>query len=307
MQIAFVGLGNMGAPMSRNLIKHGHDVVGHDVATIQRERFAAAGGRLAPDLAASVRTAEVVVTMLPASEHVRDVYLSPDGVMAHCRRDAILVDCSTIAAATAREVAARAAAAGLAMLDAPVSGGTTGAEAGTLTFMVGGDPGVLARVRPLLDAMGKAVYHAGPAGAGQVAKMCNNLMLGIQMVGACEALKLGIAHGLDPARISEIMLKSSGRNWVLEVYNPCPQVLPAAPASRGYSGGFSSDLMLKDLGLANDAAAATGAPAPLGMLAREIYRLHHEQGRGGLDFSSVFEDSIDAVELFRRLAGAKGG
>lgn len=300
MDVAFVGLGNMGFPMARNL-RRVHAVTGYDLGAAQRERFAALGAPVAASLAACVSGAEAVFTMLPAGEHVRGAYLGPDGILARCRRDALLVDCSTIAPAAAREVAAAAGGAGLAMLDAPVSGGTAGAEAGTITFMVGGAEAHLTRARPLLEAMGKNVFHAGPAGAGQVVKMCNNLMLGIQMAGACEALRLGIAHGLDPARITAIMLASSGRNWALEVYNPCPGVLPAAPASRGYAGGFASDLMLKDLGIAADAAAATGVAAPLGLLAREVYRVHREQGRGSLDFSSVFEDALQPAELFQRL------
>lgn len=304
MDVAFVGLGNMGRPMASNLVKAGQAVTGHDVSEAQSQRFAAAGGRLAPGIAECVGGADVVITMLPASEHVRDVYLSPRGVLASCRRDALLIDCSTIAPATAREVAARARADRLALIDAPVSGGTAGAEAATLTFMVGGAEDDLARARPLLQLMGKAIYHAGPAGAGQVVKMCNNMMLGIQMAGACEALKLGVAHGIDPATLSEIMLRSSGRNWVLEVYNPCPGVLPGAPSSRGYTGGFASDLMLKDLGLAADAAATTGVATPMGALAREIYRQHREGGSGQLDFSSIFQDAVDAGKLFELLARA---
>lgn len=304
MEIAFVGLGNMGGPMARNLVKAGQRVTGYDVLAAQRERFAAAGGFPAASLADCVRSAELVFTMLPAGEHVREAYLAPGGILANIRPGALLIDCSTIAPAMARDVAEAARRQGVPMLDAPVSGGTAGAEAHTLTFIVGGDERDLARAKPALQLMGKAIFHAGPAGAGQVVKMCNNMMLGIQMAGACEALRLGIAHGIDPAKLSEIMLGSSGRNWVLEVYNPCPGVLPSAPASRGYTGGFSSDLMLKDLGLAAEAAATTHVSTPLGALARALYSQHHDRGKGHLDFSSVFQDEPEARSLFEVLARA---
>jgi len=301
MRVAFLGLGNMGLPMARNLLQGGHEVAGFDVVPGQAGRLAEAGGRVAPGPADAVRDAEAVVTMLPAGQHVKEAYLGTSGVLASCRRDALLVDCSTIAPAVAREVAAEARARGLGMLDAPVSGGTAGAEAATLTFMVGGSEEDLSRARPLLERMGKNVFHAGPSGSGQAVKMCNNMMLGIQMAGACEALRLGIAHGLDPARLTEIMCKSSGRNWALEVYNPCPGVLPNAPASRGYSGGFSTELMLKDLTLAAEGAASTGTPTPLGLLARALYLLHRDAGHGSRDFSSLFEDTAASAAMLERV------
>jgi 3-hydroxyisobutyrate dehydrogenase len=301
MQIAFIGLGNMGRFMARNLVRGGHTVIGHDVAAAALQELAQQGGRPASSVAECVHGADVVLTMLPAGRHVREVYTSADGVLAHCQAGALLVDSSTIDPATAREVAAQARERGAAMLDAPVSGGTGGAEAGTLTFMVGGAAEDLERARPVLQLMGKAIYHAGPSGAGQVVKMCNNMLLGIQMAGTCEALRLGIAHGLDPARLSEIMGKSSGRNWALEVYNPCPGIMPAAPASRGYTGGFSTELMLKDISLAIDAAVGSGVPTPLGAVARQIYREHKERGHGQLDFSSVFTDPVDAATLLAKL------
>jgi 3-hydroxyisobutyrate dehydrogenase len=301
MKIAFLGLGNMGLPMARNLLKAGHGVVGFDLVAAQAAKLEEAGGRAAAAAGQAVAEAEAVFTMLPAGKHVQEAYLGAGGILATCRKDALLVDCSTIAPATAREVAGAARAKGLPMLDAPVSGGVGGAEAGTLTFMVGGAGADLARVRPLLESMGKNVFHAGPAGAGQAVKMCNNMLLGIQMAGTCEAIRLGIAHGLDPARLSEIMSRSSGRNWALEVYNPCPGVMANAPASRGYSGGFSTDLMLKDLSLAVDGAAATQTATPLGRAARELYRLHSQRGGGGRDFSSLFEDAAAAEELLGRI------
>ncbi|MGB6053689.1 MAG: NAD-binding protein, partial [Burkholderiaceae bacterium] len=174
------------------------------------------------------------------------------------------------------------------MLDAPVSGGTAGAAAGTLTFMVGGSDASFARAKPYLEKMGKAIFHAGGSGSGQTVKVCNNMLLGIQMIGTCEAIRLGIANGMDPKVLSEVMSKSSGRNWTLEVYNPCPGVMENAPASREYQGGFGVDLMLKDLGLAVENAHATGTTVALGELARTLYQQHSESGAGGLDFSSIF-------------------
>jgi 3-hydroxyisobutyrate dehydrogenase len=301
MRIAFIGLGNMGRLMARNLVRGGHAVVGYDVAAASVQELAGHGGQPATSVAECVRGADVVVTMLPAGKQVREVYLSDGGVLAHCRAGALLVDSSTIDPATAREVASRASERGASMLDAPVSGGTGGADAGTLTFMVGGAAEDLERARPVLQLMGKAIYHAGASGAGQVVKMCNNMLLAIQMVGTAEALRLGIAHGLDPARLSEIMSKSSGRNWPLEVYNPCPGVMPNVPASRAYAGGFSSELMLKDVGLAVDAARAVDVATPLGLVARQIYLEHKQRGHGQLDFSSVFAHPIDAATLLAKL------
>ena len=301
MQIAFIGLGNMGRFMARNLVRGGHAVVGYDVAPAGVQELAGHGGQPAASVAECVRGAEVVFTMLPAGKHVREVYLSDAGVLAHARAGALLVDSSTIDPATAREVAAKASERGLAMLDAPVSGGTGGADAGTLTFMVGGAAQDLERARPVLQQMGKAIFHAGGSGAGQVVKMCNNMLLAIQMAGTAEALRLGIAHGLDAGTLSEIMSKSSGRNWPLEVYNPCPGVMANAPASRGYTGGFSSELMLKDVGLAIEAAAAMGVATPLGLFAHQLYLEHKQRGNGQLDFSSIFADPIDAPALLAKL------
>ena len=301
MQVAFLGLGNMGLPMARNLVKGGQAVAGFDVVAAQVKRFEEAGGLAAATAADAVRGAEAVFTMLPTGKHVKALYLDAGGILATCQPGALLVDCSTIDPATAREVAAAARAKGFGMLDAPVSGGTGGAEAGTLTFMVGGSEGDLDAIRPLFQLMGKNVFHAGASGAGQAVKMCNNMLLGIQMAGTCEAIRLGIAQGLDPARLSEIMSKSSGRNWALEVYNPCPGVMPNVPASRRYAGGFSTDLMLKDLSLAMEGAAESATPTPLGRMARELYVLHRDAGHGGLDFSSVFEDGAAAAAMLARI------
>lgn len=286
--VAFIGLGNMGLPMALNLVKAGFRVSGHDLVARQVEKFVAGGGATEADSMAAVAKSKIVITMLPASRHVEAAYLGEKGILAHAKSGTLLIDCSTIAPEAARRVAQAAADRGLTLLDAPVSGGTAGAAAATLTFMVGGPADGLAAARPYLEKMGKAIFHAGTHGAGQTVKMCNNMMLGIQMIGACETIRLGMANGIDPKLLSEIIGKSSGRNWVFEVYNPCPGVMENAPASRGYSGGFGVDLMLKDLGLAVENALSTGSSVPLGALARNLYSLHSQAGAGGLDFSSIF-------------------
>ena len=287
MHIAFIGLGNMGGPMAHNLLRAGRAVSVFDLSAAAVEGLRSAGAQAAPSAVAAVREADVVITMLPADRHVRELYLGEAGILANAAPNALLIDCSTIAADAAREVAAAAAERGLAMIDAPVSGGTAGAAAGTLTFIVGGETAALERARPVLEQMGKNIFHAGGAGAGQVAKICNNMLLGILMAGTAEALNLGVAHGLDPKVLSEIMAKSSGRNWALELYNPWPGVMENVPASRGYAGGFGSSLMLKDLGLAQQAAQSAQAVTPLGSLARQLYQLHTQQGHGQQDFSSI--------------------
>ena len=204
-------------------------------------------------------------------------------------RGTLLIDCSTISTEAARQVGRAAQEKGMPMLDAPVSGGTAGATNGTLTFMVGGEEATLATARPYLEVMGKAIFHAGGSGCGQTVKICNNMLLGILMIGTSEAIRLGVANGLDPKVVSDVMAKSSGRNWTLEVYNPCPGVAENVPASRGYTGGFGVDLMLKDLGLAVESALASGAAVPLGALSRNLYSLHSKAGSGALDFSSIYQ------------------
>jgi len=275
----------MGAPMASNLLKAGHDVAGFDLSA---DAARAAGVPLAASAEAAADRAEVVISMLPASRHVEALYFE-DGLLERIAPGVLVIDSSTIAAATSRRLAEAGIARGLAVLDAPVSGGTAGAAAGTLTFMVGGDAAHLERARPVLEKMGANIFHAGGAGAGQAAKMCNNMLLGILMIGTSEALALGVANGLDPVVLSEIMRRSSGGNWALEKYNPFPGVMPAAPASKGYAGGFGTDLMLKDLGLAVDNAVASGAATPLGALARSLYAAHSLAGHGALDFSSVLK------------------
>lgn len=286
-RIAFLGLGNMGAPMARNLLKAGHRLTVFDIVAAARESFRPLGAAVASTIPAAVSDAEVVITMLPSGDHVKAVYLGDKGILASARAGTLLIDSSTIAAKDARAVASAAATHHLDMIDAPVSGGTSGAEAGSLTFIVGGAAAALERARPVLGKMGNNIFHAGDSGAGQVAKICNNMLLGIQMLATAEALSLGVENGLDPATLSGIIAKSSGRNWALEVYNPWPGVMEAAPASRGYVGGFGSELMLKDLGLAQEAAGAGRSLTPLGSLAQQLYRLHCQNGNGKLDFSSV--------------------
>ncbi len=290
-KIAFIGLGNMGGPMAINLHKAGHTVTGFDLSDDVCKRLSEeAGLRIAASAEDAVRGVDVVITMLPASRHVEALYLGSNGrpgLMSRLPAGTLVIDSSTIAAASARKVAEAAAQAQIACIDAPVSGGTGGAVAGTLTFMVGGSGQDLDRARPVLEKMGANIFHAGDAGAGQTAKICNNMLLGILMLGTSEALALGMANGLDPKVLSEIMRRSSGGNWALEKYNPVPGVMETAPASKGYAGGFGTDLMLKDLGLAQENATEVRAATPLGGLARSLYAAHSLAGNGGLDFSSV--------------------
>lgn len=289
MKIAFIGLGNMGGPMALNLHKAGHPLSAFDLSAEACRKFAAEGLAVAASAAETVAGAEVVISMLPASAHVEGLYLGSDGLLEKIAGGTLVIDSSTIAAATSRKVAEAGARRGIAVIDAPVSGGTGGAIAGTLTFMVGGAEADLERARPVLEKMGANIFHAGAAGAGQTAKICNNMLLGILMIGTSEAIALGVANGLDPKVLSEIMRRSSGGNWALEKYNPLPGVMENAPASKGYAGGFGTDLMLKDLGLAQENAAAVRAATPLGGLARNLYAAHSLGGHGALDFSSVIK------------------
>ena len=282
MQIAFIGLGNMGGPMAINLHKAGHSVRAFDLSQPACDKVAEAGVAIAATAHAAVQGAEVVVTMLPASQHVEGLFLGAGQLLAQLPKGTLVIDSSTIAAATSRKVAEAAQAQGVDFIDAPVSGGTGGAIAGTLTFMVGAEAAALERARPLLEKMGANIFHAGSVGAGQTAKICNNMLLGILMAGTSEAIALGVANGLDPKVLSEIMRRSSGGNWALEKYNPFPGVQENVPSSKGYAGGFGTDLMLKDLGLAQENAAT-----PLGGLARNLYASHSLAGHGALDFSSI--------------------
>ena len=293
MKVAFLGLGNMGLPMALNLVTAGHQVRGFDLVQAQLDAFKAGGGVPASSASDAIPDADVIISMLPASRHVEALYLGDSGLLAVANPKTLLIDCSTISPKVSQAVAAQAKAKGFAMIDAPVSGGTAGAQAATLTFMVGGDGHDVDRARPLLEKMGKNIFHAGPSGSGQTVKVCNNMLLGIQMLGTSEALRLGIANGMDPKVLSDIMSKSSGRNWVLELYNPCPGVMENVPSSKGYAGGFGVDLMLKDLGLATENASDLDASIPLGDLSRRLYEAHSQAGNGQLDFSSVFNLKLD--------------
>ncbi|WP_194755860.1 3-hydroxyisobutyrate dehydrogenase [Aliidiomarina indica] len=288
-RIGFIGLGNMGGPMATNLVKAGHDVQVFDLSEDALKRLQAAGAQVATSAADAVKNVDVVVSMLPADKHVKSLYLGDSGIAATIAKGTLIIDSSTISAEMARELAAALTAQGLRFIDAPVSGGVGGAKAGTLTFICGGDAADIEEARPILDDMGKNVFRAGEHGAGQVAKICNNMLLAVLMAGTSEALALGRAQGLDPAVLSNIMLQSSGRNWTLEVYNPCPGVMEGVPSSNNYDGGFLVDLMIKDLGLAQSTAANTQSATPMGNLATELFRQHSEHGHGAKDFSSIFK------------------
>ncbi|MGF1703375.1 3-hydroxyisobutyrate dehydrogenase [Photobacterium makurazakiensis] len=293
MKIAFVGLGNMGNPMARNLLKAGCDVSVFDLNPAAAKELEADGAVVASTLEAAVKDVDTVITMLPAGDHVRAVYLGDHhggvGLLKMVGKNTFLIDSSTIDPDSARLVASEAQKQGLEFVDAPVSGGVAGAKAGTLTFIVGGSAQGFQQSKNVLQYVGKNIFHAGKAGDGQMAKICNNLMLGILMSGTCEALNLGIDNGLDPQVLSDIMLQSSGRNWALELYNPCPGIMEKAPASNQYQPGFMSKLMLKDLGLGIEAATQSQSAIPMGTLARNLYAFHNANGNELLDFSSLFE------------------
>lgn len=285
--IGFIGVGNMGGPMAVNLVKAGHRVQVFDLSDVLVGEVVAKGAFPAETPEAAVTDADVVISMLPSGEIVESLYIHQGKLLAAIPAGTLVIDCSTVAPHNAKAVAQAAAARGLEAIDAPVSGGVAGAAAGTLTFIVGGSVAAFERAKPVLLCMGKNVFHAGDNGAGQVAKICNNMLLAIHMIGTAEALQLGVDNGLDPAVLSDIMLKSSGRNWSLELYNPYPGVMENVPASREYSGGFQVDLMNKDLGLAMEAALKSKSAAPMGSLAKSLYAAHARQGSGKLDFSSI--------------------
>jgi 3-hydroxyisobutyrate dehydrogenase len=286
-RIGFIGLGNMGLPMAQNLIKAGHAVTGLDMANAQVDKFVEAGGNAAGSVKEAASGVDVVITMLPAGAQVREVYLGNDGVIATASQSTLLIDSSTIDVETARAVSSVAQGKGLAMLDAPVSGGVGGAQAGTLTFMVGGEDAAFDRARPILEKMGKTIVHAGGAGNGQAAKICNNMILGVSMIAVSEAFVLAEKLGLDAQKLFDISSKSSGQCWSMTSYCPVPGPVPASPANRDYQAGFTAAMMLKDLKLAQDAAKAAGATTPLGADAAKIYSQYVESGEGGRDFSGV--------------------
>ncbi|MBS0274524.1 MAG: 3-hydroxyisobutyrate dehydrogenase [Proteobacteria bacterium] len=284
--IAFIGVGNMGGPMARNLLKAGHKVTAFDLSDAVLDPVLNAGAQKAASANEAVKDADAVITMLPAGHHVRTVYLE-NGVLGAAKKGALLIDSSTIDVDSARAVHTAAEKAGFLFLDAPVSGGTGGAEAGTLTFMCGGSDTAFERAKPVLEKMGKKIAHAGGPGAGQAAKICNNMMLGISMIGTCEALALGQKLGLEAQALFDIMSTSSGQSWSLTTYCPVPGPVPTAPSNRDYTGGFATALMLKDLKLAQTAAQSVGANTPLGAEAAQLYSLFASQGHAGMDFSGI--------------------
>ena len=284
-RIGFIGLGNMGGGMAANLAKAGHDVRAYDLSADALNRAKAAGCLPVEGAAAAAEGAEAIVTMLPAGRHVAQVY--EEALFAAASPGALLIDCSTIDVATARQVAEAAAAKGLVAVDAPVSGGIAAANAGTLTFMVGGGDAAFERAEPILAAMGKAVIHAGANGAGQAAKICNNMLLGATMVATCEAFLLAEKLGLAADKFFDIASVSSGQSWSMTSYCPVPGVGPETPADRDYQGGFAAALMLKDLKLAQEAALGAGAQTPMGARAAELYQAFADAGHAGLDFSGI--------------------
>ncbi len=286
-RIGFIGLGNMGSGMAANLAKAGHDVRAFDLSAEALDRAELNGCKRAASAAEAVAAADAVITMLPAGKHVRDVY--EGSVIGTAPTSAILMDCSTIDVGTAREEIAKAEAQGYAMVDAPVSGGIAAAEAGTLTFMVGGTPDAFEGARPFLELMGKAVIHAGGPGAGQAAKICNNMLLGASMIATCETFVLAQKLGLDPQTFFDIASKASGQCWSMTSYCPVPGVGPVTPADRDYDGGFAAALMLKDLRLAMEAAQSVDAYTPMGAHAEELYTRFSDRGGAGKDFSAIIK------------------
>jgi len=292
--IAFIGLGNMGGPMAANLAK-GHSVKAFDLSAQALAQAAEAGCQTAESAQDAVKGVDFVVSMLPAGKHVEGLFVNGDQPLFDLiDSNTLVIDSSTIDADTARRVAAAGAAKGIGFIDAPVSGGVGGAQAGTLTFIVGGSEAQFAQAKPVLECMGKNIFHAGDHGAGQVAKVCNNMLLGILMAGTCEALNMGMKNGLDPKVLSDIMKQSSGNNWALQVYNPVPGVMDGVPASRDYQGGFMVDLMFKDLGLAMEVSQQSASATPMGSAARALFNLHKSAGNGALDFSSLIRLYQDA-------------
>jgi 3-hydroxyisobutyrate dehydrogenase len=289
VDIGFIGLGNMGGPMARNLVRAGHRVTGFDVVPAALAAAAEHGLEVAESAAAAARGRPMVITMLPAGQHVREVYCGAGQVLSAADPGTLLIDSSTIDVASAREVHAAAAAAGDEMLDAPVSGGVAGAEAASLTFMCGGSPTAFERAKPILEVMGRNVIHAGGPGNGQAAKVCNNMILGISMVAVAEAFTLGEKLGLDPQTLFQISSKASGSCWAMMNHHPVPGIVEASAANRDYQPGFAAAMMHKDLKLSQEAAAQVGAATPLGAAATSLYTLFVNAGRGGLDYSGIIK------------------
>ena len=288
-KVSFIGLGNMGLPMAKNLVKAGHDVTGFDLVEGQLTELVKSGGKVSENLNDTLKNSEVVITMLPSGKHVKSVYLGEEGIIKNSPTGLLLIDSSTIDVESAREVEEVANKSDLRMLDAPVSGGVTGAEAGTLTFMVGGDEGAFEKGKELLDIMGGNVIHAGQAGNGQVAKICNNMLLAISMIGTSEAFNLAERLGLDAQTFYDISSTASGQCWSMTSYCPVPGPVPTSPANNNYQPGFSSALMLKDLRLSQEASKITNTETPLGAHSTEIYEKMEEGGYDNLDFSGVIK------------------
>jgi 3-hydroxyisobutyrate dehydrogenase len=286
-RIGFIGLGNMGLPMAHNLIKAGHQVEGVDVTQVATDKLKAAGGAVAETAKIAAARADVVITMLPAGQHVREVYLGPNGIVENANAGTLLIDCSTIDVESARVVAAAAEAKGILMLDAPVSGGVGGATAGTLTFMVGGSERAFVRAESILQQMGKTIVHAGGSGNGQAAKICNNMILGVSMIAVSEAFVLAEKLGLDKQKLFDISSKSSGSCWAMVNYCPVPGPVPTSPANRDWQAGFTAAMMLKDLKLAQDAAKSAGANTPMGAEAAALYDRYANSGEASRDFSGI--------------------
>ena len=288
-KIGFIGLGNMGGPMASNLVKAGHSVKGFDVVPASVKAAETAGVSAAGSIAEAARDVDVVITMLPAGEHVRQVYTGEEGVLAAAAKGTLAIDSSTIDVGSARAVHEAATKAGIEMLDAPVSGGVAGASAATLTFMVGGSDAAFAHGKPIFEAMGRTIVHAGGAGNGQVAKVCNNMILGITMIGISEAFTLGEKLGLDAQKLFDISSKASGSCWAMLNHLPVPGIIEASAANRDYKPGFAAAMMLKDLKLSQEAAAQAGAATPLGAQAAALYALFVNAGHGDLDYSAIIK------------------
>ena len=292
LNIGFIGLGNMGGPMAANLIKAGHNVTAFDLNQSVLNELASKGAHAADNANACATNADILISMLPAGKHVKSLYLGTDeqsGLIKVLSKSTLVIDCSTIDAQSARDVGHALSEQGIAFVDAPVSGGVAGATAGTLTFIVGGEQAAFDKANTVLVDMGKNIFHAGDIGAGQVAKICNNMLLSILMAGTSEAIQMGINNGLDAKVLSDIMSASSGRNWTLELYNPCPGVMETAPASNDYKPGFMVNLMAKDLGLAMEAAQQSNSLTPMGSMAKNLYTMMQHQGAGSDDFSAIFK------------------
>lgn len=285
--IGFIGLGHMGGPMSQNLIKKGYRVIGFDLTPTALTAHQQAGGETATSIAQLAQQSDVIFTMLPTSQHVQAVCENPDGIFANAKPHTLLIDSSSIDVATSRALAKTAIQHQLVMIDAPVSGGMAGAQAGTLTFMVGGEAQNFARAKPILEAMGKHIFHAGANGNGQAAKICNNMLLGISMIGTCETFNLAESLGLDARTFFEICSVSSGQCWSLTQYCPAPGPVPTSPANRNYEPGFTAAMMLKDLKLSQNEALQHNIDTPLGALATALYALFNENGHAQKDFSGI--------------------